>query len=165
MAGTKKVASTGGSPAAERRAAEAALRELVAKHAPAHERLVAATRRSLRKRLPTAHEVVYEYANALVISVSPSDHGYQGVFAIRASTDDTRLYFNQGKGLPDPEKRLRGNAQARWIPLAGAATLAEPAVAALIGEAIARNRVAFAKTGSGAVVIRSKAGKVRSRRR
>jgi len=131
--------------------------------APGRERLVTATRRALRKRLPTAHEVVYEDADALVISVSPSDHGYQGVFAIRANADEVKLYFNQGKGLPDPEKRLRGTAQARWIALDGAATLAEPAVVSLITEAIARNRVPFAKTGSGAVVLRSKTAKSRPR--
>ena len=47
------------SPAA-RRAAEAELRTLVDKFAPAHQRLIGVIRRSLRKRLPSAHEVVYE---------------------------------------------------------------------------------------------------------
>lgn len=162
MAKTKSAPKTGAQAPAERRAAEGALRELVAKFAP-DERLLAATRRVLRKRLPTAHEVIYEYADALVISVSPNDHGYLGVFAIRANADEVKLYLNQGKGLPDPEKRLKGTAQARWILLEGAATLAEPAVAALITEAIARNRVPFAKTGRGAVVLSPRA--VKSRRR
>ena len=49
--------------AAARRSAEAELRTLIAKFAPAHLRLIGAMRRSLRKRLPTAHEVVYEYHN------------------------------------------------------------------------------------------------------
>ena len=72
--------------AAARRSAEAQLRTLIAKFAPAHLRLIAAMRRSLRKRLPTAHEVVYEYHNlgAVVISYSPNEHGYEGVLAIRA---------------------------------------------------------------------------------
>ena len=47
--------------AVARRSAEAELRTLIAKFAPAHLRLVGAMRRWLRKRLPTAHEVVYEY--------------------------------------------------------------------------------------------------------
>jgi hypothetical protein len=46
--------------AVARRSAEAELRMLIAKFAPAHPRLAGAMRRSLRKRLPTAHEVVYE---------------------------------------------------------------------------------------------------------
>ena len=71
--------------AAARRSAEAQLRTLIAKFAPAHLRLIAAMRRSLRKRLPTAHEVVYEYRDlGFVISYSPNEHGYEGVLAIRA---------------------------------------------------------------------------------
>ena len=147
-----------------RRAAEAQLRELVAKFAPAHQRLIGATRRSLRQRRPTAHEVVYEYPDCLVISHSPSEHGYEGVFAIRADVGGVRLYFNRGKGLPDPDGLLQGaGKQTRWIHLEGAATLALPAVVRLIDEAIARNRVPFAHTGRGWVVIRSTPAKPRRR--
>ena len=150
--------------AAARRAAEAELRGLVAKFAPAQARLVGATRRWLRKRLPTAHEVVYEYKDCFVISHSPNEHGYEGVLAIRASADGVRLYFNQGKGLPDPEKLLQGSAtQVRWIPLEGASTLALPAVGHLIEAAIARNRVPFARTGRGPVIVRPTAAKQRRR--
>ena len=70
--------------AAARRSAEAQLRTLIAKFAPAHLRLIGAMRRSLRKRLPTAHEVVYEYRDWFVISYSPNERGYEGVLAIRA---------------------------------------------------------------------------------
>jgi hypothetical protein len=146
--------------AAERRSAEAELHSLIAKFAPAHLRLIGATRRSLRKRLPTAYEVVYEYRDWFVISYSPSERGYEGVLAIRASADGVRLYFNRGKELPDPAKLLQGSgSQARWIDLEGASTLARPAVASLIDEAIARNRVLFARTGRGPVVIRSTSAK------
>ena len=147
--------------AVERRSAEAVLRGLIVKFAPAQARLVGAMRRSLQKRLPTAHEVVYEYRDCFVISYSPSEHGYEGVLAIRGSADGVRLYFNQGKGLPDPEKLLQGSANARWILLEGASALARPAVARLIDEAVARNRVPFARTGRGPVVIRSAAAKPR----
>src|SRR5579864_2515575 len=129
-------------PAEARRSAEVELRALIAKFAPAHLRLVGAMRRSLRQRLPTAHEVVYEYRDCFVISYSPSERGYEGVLAIRASANDVRLYFNRGKELPDPEKLLQGSGtQARWIKLEAASTLARPPVARLIEEAIARNRV------------------------
>src|SRR2546430_1295613 len=87
--------------AALRRSAEAQLRALIGKFAPAHLRLIGAMRRWLRKRLPTAHEVVYEYRDWFVISHSPNDHGYEGVLAIRATADGVKLYFNQGKKLPD----------------------------------------------------------------
>jgi hypothetical protein len=153
--------------AAERRSAEAVLGGLIAKFAPAHRPLIAAMRRSLRKRLPTAHELVYEYHNlgAVVISYSPSEHGYEGVLAVRASADGVKLYFNQGKELPDPGKLLQGSSQTRFIDVEGASTLARPEVACLIDEALARNRVPFAPAGRGSVVIRSTSAKKRGQPR
>lgn len=152
--------------AVERRSAEAQLRGLITQYAPAHQRLVGALRRWLRKRLPAAHEIVYEYNGFFVISYSPNEHGYEGVFAIRASADGVKFYFNRGKGLPDPEKLLQGSAnQVRWIHLEGMSTLARPAVARLIDEALARNRVPFARTGRGPVVMRSVSAKKRRSRR
>jgi hypothetical protein len=122
-------------------------------------------RRSLRKRLPSAHEVVYEYSDCFVISYSPNERGYEGVLAVRASAKGVELYFNRGKELPDPDKLLRGSGkQARFIHMEGASTLKHPAVARLIDEAIARNRVPFARTGRGPVVIRSTSAKQRPRR-
>jgi hypothetical protein len=146
----------------ERRTAEAGLRALIDKFAPAHLRLIGAMRRWLLKRLPTAHEVVYEYRDFLVISYSPNEHGYEGVLAIRASANAVSLYFNRGKELPDPAKLLQGSAsQVRSIDVEGASTLARPEVARLIDEAIARNPVPFAQAGRGSVVLRSAAAKKR----
>ena len=150
--------------AAERRTADAELRTLIDKFAPAHLRLIGTMRRSLRKRLPTAHEVVYEYRDFFVISFSPNDHGYEGVLGIRASEDGVRLYLN-GKDLPDPAILLQGSgSQMRFINIDGASTLARPEVASLIDEAIARNPVPFATDGRGSVVIRSTSAKKRGQR-
>jgi hypothetical protein len=146
-----------GSPqsAAARRTAEAQVRTLITMFAPSDLRLTAAVRRALRKRLPTAHEVVYEYRDFVAISYSPNEHGYEGVLVIRASADGVRLYFNGGKELPDPQRLLHGSGtQTRWMQVEGASTLARPEVARLIDEAISRNPVPFARAGSGSVVIR-----------
>ncbi|HSZ56681.1 MAG TPA: hypothetical protein VK797_13520 [Tepidisphaeraceae bacterium] len=151
--------------AVARRAAEAELRMLIARFAPAHLRLLGAMQRWLRKRLPTACEVVYEYRDWLVISISPNEHGYEGALAIRADVNGVKLYFSRGKELPDPEKLLQGSSQTRWIDVEGASTLARPEVACLIDGAIARNRVPFARAGRGSVVIRSTSAKQRRRRR
>ena len=159
-----EVGAPGGTQSAvERRSAEAQLRELIHKFAPEYFRLIGAMRRSLQKRLPTAHEVVYEYQNlgAVVISYSPNERGYEGVLAIRADANGVKLYFNQGKDLPDPEKLLQGSSQTRWIPMEGASTLARPEIVRLIEEAIARNQVPFASGGRGSVVIRSASTKKR----
>ena len=150
--------------AAERRAAEAQLTELISKFAPSHSKLIGSMRRSLRKRLPTAYEVVYEYRDWFVISYSPSDRGYEGVLGIRASADGIRLYFNRAKDLPDPEKLLRGSSgQSRWIELEKATALKRPACANLIDEAVGRNPVPFPLAGRGPVLIRSTAAKKRRR--
>jgi hypothetical protein len=126
------------------------------KFTPEHQRLVGTVRRSLQKRLPTAYEIVYEYRDCFVISFSPSEHGYEGVLVIRGSAKGVDLYFNRGKGLPDPEKLLRGSGKlARFIHVEGASTLARPAVKCLIDEAIARNDVPFARTGRGPVIIQT----------
>jgi len=152
--------------AVARRSAEAEVRRLVATFAPAHQRLIGAMRRWFRKRLPGAHAVVYEYRDCFVISYSPTEHGYEGVLAIRASGDGVKLYFNRGKGLPDPGKLLRGSgSQTRWIHLEGASTVARPEVVRLIDEALARNRVPFARTARGQVVIRSTSARQRRRER
>lgn len=152
--------------APDRRSAEAQLRALIDRFAPEHLRLIAAARRSLQKRLPTAHEVVYEYRAWFVISYSPSEHGYEGVLAIRGDADGVKLYFNRGKELPDPEKLLRGSGSlARSIDLEGTSTLARPAVARLIEEAIAHSRVPFASAGRGPLVVRSASTKRRQQRR
>ena len=146
--------------ATSQRTAEAGLRELLALRAPPHAKLVDAVRKALRKRLPTAYEVVYGYTDSVVISFSPDERGYEGVLAIRAGADGVKLYFNRGKGLPDPEKLLRGSGKlVRYVDVESAATLAHPAVANLVVAAIARSDTPFARSGGGEVVIRTPATK------
>lgn len=103
--------------AVERRSAEAQVRTRITKIAPAHLGLVSAMRRWLQKRLPTAHELVYEYRDWFVISYSPSERGNEGLLAIRADADEVRLCFNYAKELPDPEKLLRGGPAAKCARL------------------------------------------------
>lgn len=140
---------------AERRAAETKLAELVERFAPDHARLVMGLRRALRKRMPRAHEVVYEYRDCVVISVSPSQHGYEGVFAIRAEDQGVKLYFNSGASLADPQKLLKGSGtQVRWIGVQATSDLTKPAIAELMDAALAHSRVAFTHDAKGSIVIR-----------
>lgn len=145
--------------ATERKSAEAQLSAIIDKFAPEHLKLIRALRKSLRKRLPTAFEIVYEYRSWLVISFSPTAQGFEGVLAIRGDAEGVKFYFSRGKELPDPEKLLKGSAQVRFIDVESASTLTRPAVARLIDEAIARNPVPFASDGPGPVVIRSASAK------
>ena len=146
-----------------RREAEGAVRALVARFAAKHAKLIDAARRTLRTRLPTAHEVVYEYRDFLVISVSPSERGYEGVFALRADAAGVKLFLNQGATIPDPHKLLRGSGtQARALEVRTAADLTRPEVVALLEAAIARTPVPFARSGEGTIVIRP-AGRKRAK--
>ncbi len=142
-------------PAADRRAAEAELRALITKFAPDHLSLVTAIRKSLRKRLPTAYEIIYEYRSWFVISISPTQHGHEGLFGIRGDSDGIKFYFNHGKSLPDPDKLLQGSAQVRFIEVDTAATLTRPAIATLIDKAIAHNKVPFPSASQGPVLLLS----------
>lgn len=149
-------------PAAERRSAEAQLNDLIAKFAPNQTRLAGTVRKALRKRLPTSHEVVYEYRDCFVISFAPNERGYEGVLSIRGSEGGLQLYFNRGKELPDPEKLLQGSGGlVRFIRIEGASTLTQPPVARLMDEAIARSGAPFAPTGRGSIVIRATAAQKR----
>ena len=149
----------------DRRSAESELRALIAKFAPADQALIDTMRRSLRKRLPTAYEVVYEYSDNFVISYAADERGYEGVLAIRASAKGVDLYFGRGKELSDPDKLLKGSAKlVRFIHMDGASTLKRPAIARLIDAAIAGTRTPFARTGRGPVVVRSTTAKKRSKR-
>ena len=147
---------SGTQSAADRRTAETELKRLVAKFSPDAASLVATVRRWLRKRLPAAHELVYEYRDCFVVSVSPTDRGYEGAFALRGAADGVRLYFNAGKALKDPLKLLRGpGTKARYLELEGPSTLSRDGVDALFDQAVARTIVPFARTGRGPVIIQS----------
>ena len=70
---------------------DAQLDTIISKFAAAHLGLIGKIRQCLRKRLPTACEVVYEYKDCVVISYSPDERGYEGALAIRASADAVKL--------------------------------------------------------------------------
>lgn len=143
-------------PAGERKAAIAELNRLVETFAPTHQRLISSLRRSLRKRMPTVCELVYEYRDCFVISYSPNDHGYEGILGLRGSESGVRLYFNRGKELPDPSKLLKGSGtMARSIDVDSASMLARPDIASLIDASLALNKIPFARTGRGSVIVRS----------
>ncbi|MBI1189727.1 MAG: hypothetical protein GC200_03480 [Tepidisphaera sp.] len=149
--------------ASERKAAEAQIKALIKRYSPHDEKLVDSLRKAFRKRMPTSHEVAYEYSNAVVMSFSPSEKGYEGILVIHAGGEGVRLYFNRGKELPDPEKLLQGSGGiARWIPIESIAAIKRPEVAALIDAALEQNPVPFADSGTGSVLVRpTAAGKRR----
>ncbi len=145
---------------------EAELRSLIEKFDPKEQRLIRSVRSAVRKQLPTANELVYDYGNSLVIGYSPTERGAEAIIGITARTDGLSLFFNQGIKLPDPQKLLMGSSrQTRFIRVEAARQLTHPAVEALIVAAIEHASVPLTSKGSGTLIIKSTAAKKRLRRK
>ncbi len=143
-------------PAAATLTPEALLRTYVHKLSPKHQKLVRAVRTALRAQFPTANELAYDYAHALVIAYAPADKGIDAIVGIRASADGVTLYFNQGPKMFDPKKLLKGSGkQTRFIALETASQLEDADVEALIASAIEQARTPFAAVGKGSLFIKS----------
>src|SRR6202163_762098 len=119
----------------------------------------------MRARLPGAVEMVYDNYAALVIGFGAEDSQRESVFSIAVYPDHVTLVFIWGVGLFDPNHLLRGGGnQVRHIRLEDPETLDDPAVQALMTEAIARSARPFDDTQPGRMVIRMIAPKQRPRR-
>lgn len=144
---------------------EAQLRTFVAKFDRENQALIRAVRRALRKRLPTATEMVYDNYNFFVIGYSPTDRPSDAVLSIAAGASGVGLCFIQGARLPDPKKVLQGSGnQTRFLRVETASVLDRPEVKTLISAALARAKPMPA-AGSGKLVIRSVSAKQRPRKR
>jgi len=144
---------------------ESQLRSLIEKFDLKDQKLIGSVRSAVRKRLPTANELVYDYGTSLVIGYSPTEHGVESLVSTAARTDGMRLYFMHGPQLPDPKKLLMGSGkQARFIPVKAAKELAHPDVEALIVAAIDRASVALPSMGRGRLVIKPTAASKRGSR-
>jgi len=142
------------------------LRSFIAKFDAQDQRLIRAVRAALRKRFPTAYELVYDNYNFFVIGYSPTERPSDAIVTIAARANGVGLCFIHGAKLPDPNRLLLGSGkQTRFIRLDAASTLAEPGVEALIAAAIARSKSPLPKTGRGRLMIRSIAPTQRPRRR
>ena len=145
---------------------QAQLRFFIENLNPREQKLFRSVRSAVRKRLPTANELVYDYDTFLVIGYSPNDVPTDGIVSIAARADGVRLYLMHGPQLPDPKKLLLGSGkQTRYIRVEAASQLAHPDVEALIAAAIDLAEVPLPSEGRGELVIRSVSAKRQPRRR
>src|SRR5215213_2628706 len=108
------------------------LASFIAKFDPAVAKLIRSSRAAMRRRLPTALELVYDNYNFFVIGYSATERASDCVVSLAAGSNGVSLSFYYGATLPDPEGILLGSgSQNRFVRLASAATLAEPAVEAV----------------------------------
>jgi hypothetical protein len=156
---------TAGMTAAARLERRKRLETFIGKFAPNDQRLIRAVRQAVRKRLPTANELVYDNYNFFVIGYSPTERPSDAILSIAARANGVGLCFLHGARLPDPQKLLLGSGnQTRFIRLESAAVLARPEVEALLAAAVARAKP-FPAKGRGKLIIRSVSAKQRPRRK
>ncbi len=147
-------------------AAEEQLASFVGRFDPRNQTLIRAARKALRRRLPTANELVYDNYNFFVIGYCSTERPSDCIVSIAAGANGVALHFYRGATLPDPKKvLLGGGSQNRFVRLESAATLARPEVEALIAAALSRARTPLAPNGTHRLIIRSISAKQRPRRR
>jgi len=135
---------------------EAQLESLIENFDAKDQKLISSVRSALRKRFPTANELVYDYGFSLVIAYSPTEQGIEGIVSLSARAKDVSLYLTHGPQLPDPKKLLMGSAKlVRFIPVESASRLKHPDVEALIAAAIDKATVPLPPKGTGKLVIKT----------
>jgi len=146
--------------------AEKQLEGFIRKFKPEHQKLIRALRQALRRRFPTANEIVYDNYNFFVIGYSPTERPSDYIVSLAANASGMGLSFHHGASLPDPYKLLLGSGKLnRFIRLPSAAVLAEPKVEALLDAAVAYEKTPLPASGRGRLIIRSISGKQRPRRK
>ena len=143
---------------------EQQLAAFIHKFNPTDQRLIRAVRRALRKRFPTANELVWDNYNFFVIGYSPTERPSDSIVSMAARANGVGLCFIQGAKLPDPKKVLLGSgSQTRFIRLDSPEVLERPEVKDLLDAAIARARAPFRTVGRGKLIVRSVSAKQRPR--
>jgi hypothetical protein len=146
--------------------AEAQLAGFVEKFEPAHQRLIRAVRKALRRRLPTAYELAYDNYNFFVIGYSPTERPSDAIVSIAAGANGVGLCFIHGATLRDPTGALQGSGnQTRFLRLESPGVLARPDVEALLHAAIGQSKTPLRASGRRQLIIRSVSAKQRPRRR
>jgi len=145
---------------------EKQLQGFIDKFEPEHQALIRAMRKALRRRMPSANELVWDNYNFFVVGYSATERPSDTIVSLAAAANGVGLSFYRGATLPDPQKILLGSsAQNRFLRFESAKTLALPDVAALIDAAIAQAKNPFPAKGKGKLIIRSISAKQKSRRK
>jgi hypothetical protein len=146
--------------------AEAHLRSFIDKFAPEDQKLIRAVRAAVRKRFPTANELVWDNYNFFVIGYSPTERPADSIVSIAARANGVGLCFIHGARLPDPKNLLLGSGkQTRFIRVESADMFSHSDVEALVAAAIDQAKTPLPARGRGRLIIRSVAAKQRPRRK
>jgi hypothetical protein len=141
------------------------LDRFIDKFSPATAALTRALLIRMRARLPGATIMVYDNYNALAIGFGATDRVSRAVLSLAVYPRWVNLFFLHAAGLVDPQALLKGGgAKVRHIRLLRPEALDDPAIEALIGQAVARSEPPFDPTAEQRLVIKSASAKQRPRR-
>jgi len=148
---------------------ETQLASYFARYDPAIAKFGKALRAKLRARLPGLFEIVYVYEsqNALVISYSPTERGFEGLCSIALYPRCAKLFFGQGAQLSksDPKKLLQGSGKTvRHVVLDAVADFDRPEIEVLMAAACELAKLRLDGSARGSVIIKAEAQKQRARR-
>ena len=137
----------------------------IAKFDPSVAKLTRSARSVLRKRFPTAIELVYDNYNALAIGYSSTERTSDVLFSLAVYASGVNLYFMYGRSLPDPDKLLQGSGkQGAFVRLDDLSVLDEPGVKALIDASVKQAEPPLSARGRGYTIVKSVSAKQRPRR-
>jgi hypothetical protein len=129
--------------------------------------LAKAVLNKMRKRLPSANQLVYDNYNALVIGFGPTERSSDAIVSIALYPRRVNLCLLQGgrSRIKDPSKLLRGSGSTnRFIPLEGAGDLDRREVEDLMAQALATASVPLNQSATGRLLIKSVSARQRPRR-
>lgn len=144
---------------------EALLRRFIDKFELKDQQRLRAVRTAMRKRLPTANELVYDNYNFFAIGYSATERPSDSIVSIAAKADGLSLFFLHGARLNDPARILLGSGkQTRFVRLAWAIDLERPTIETLLSTALEQAKVSLPTIGRGKLIIRSVSAKQRPRK-
>jgi Domain of unknown function (DU1801) len=128
--------------------------------------LIRSVRKALRKRMPSANELVYDNYNFFVIGYCSTERPSDCILSIAAAANGVGLSFYHGATLPDPHELLLGSGgQNRFIRIESATMLTRPEIEELVAAAIAQAERPLINGGEGKLIIRSISEKQKPRRK
>jgi hypothetical protein len=101
---------------------EKQLKSFIDKFDPKNQSVIRAVRKALRKRMPTANEIVYDNYNFFVIGYSSTERPSDSIFSIAAAANGVGLCFIHGASArrrqanpfpPAPVRRCFGTTRGR----------------------------------------------------
>jgi hypothetical protein len=144
---------------------ESQIDTFLAKYSPEVSAQLRSARTHLRAMFPLGYELVYDNYNALVFAFSSTERASGAFLSVAGYPKWVNLFFSHGAGLSDPGRLLQGSgSRVRSIRLQSAEYLLEPAVQALISQAMEPHREALQHAKPLQTSIKAIAAKQRPRR-